>query len=631
MALDFSGEALNLRIDALRSGFAEHVLAVKARNDVYLRAFAPPYEPRIKEHDQWPDPILPDDQGYTRSSYNIVRATVERWTSLEASEFPAIRWIEDFIPTPVPSTDDVETYHRQEVYRADKKVAQQIATMREQALLRYIRTSRLPAHWWDATLRKNLYGHSWIRSVPDRAKRVFVNTSRIDPATVYPVWSAFGEPKLDALLVGYRRSARQANALYPEAVTLSRDGITVESSDYMPSPDPTTDPTDRAFVWVEDYWALDEDWEVPTDEGPVRSLVVNAVRVNGKLVRRTEYPGWRRVPYFRLANESERDQLGMSDAATALPFQGAFNVMLSRQQDVIHGASRPRYVFAGDGQVVLEDGSVTTIEPGESLYQLDTTINTYPTQTHGAQLLQLFRMATGLPAVVWGEIQAAQNSGRALATAWRATAAGLVPRLNAAGLALTDLISFWLDCMELYDWNGARALYAGNRDFEPDWPNREPRDFLEVTTDALNRLNGKIIDAAGAMELTGEKSPDERIEKIKADLLDEVLHPDIALSLTLLQRQRNQVEIEARQAGLQEQVLLSQLQTAKGPSVEQAGGQARAARSAAAAKAAPTVPSGTPMPATQAGAAANPANTEFSTLVQSGGPAQSRIIDRGTL
>ena len=633
MALDFSGEALNYRISALRSGFAAHVLTVKDRNAAYLRAYDPPWERRIGEHDQWTEPITPNQQGYTRSSYNIVRATVKKWTSLEASEFPAIRWLEGFLPTPMPSDDQAETYGREETYRASKMVEQRLATMREQVLGRHVRLSKLPAHWWDFTLRKNLYGHAWLRSVPDIRHGRFVNTSRIDPATVFPVWSAFGEPKLDALLVGYRRSARQANALYPDAVPMSRDGITVEATDYLPGPDPTTEP-DRAFVWVEDYWAIDEDYQTATDAGPVRSLVVNAVRVNGKLVQRTEYPGWSRVPYFRLANDSERDQLGMSDAALVLPFQDALNRMLSQQQDVIYGESRPRYVYRGDStrQITFDEfGSVISIEPEETLERLNTSVNIYPTQIHGQQLLQLLRMATELPAVTWGEIQAAQNSGRALATAWRATAAGLVPRINAASLALTDLVSFWLDCMELYGWDDARELYGGNRDFEPDWPNKEPRDFLEVTTDALNRKNGGLIDVAGAMELTGEKSPDERIEKVKGDYLDEILNPEKALSLALLQRQRNQIEIEARQAGLQEQMLASQIQAAKGPSAEQAGGQAGALQSAAAAKAAPVVPSGTPTPATQQGTPANPAKTEFSTLVQQGRPAMNRIIERGPI
>jgi hypothetical protein len=633
MPLDFSGEALNYRIDALRSGFAAHALSLKARGDVYLKAYSPPYEPRIREHDQWQDPILPNDEGYTRSSYNIVRATVEKWTSLEAADFPAIRWIEDYIPLPPPSLDEAESARRQTVYRAEKLVSQRLSTMREQGLARHMRRSRLAAHWWDLTLRKNLYGHAWMRSVPDRSGRRFVNTSRIDPATVFPVWSAFGEPKLDSLLVGYRRSARQANALYPDAVQLSRDGITVEASDYRPGPDPTTDP-DRAFVWVEDYWALDDTFEEATDSEPITSLVVNAIRVNGKLVQRVTYPGWTRVPYFRLANESERDQLGLSDAATVLPFQDALNRMLSQQQDVIYGESRPRYVYRGDAtrQIVLDEfGSVISLDPDEFLDRLDTTINTYPTQVHGQQLLQMLRMATGLPAVVWGEITAAQNSGRALSTAWRAVATSLIPRINSASLVLTDLLTFWIDCMELYGWDSARDLYSGNRDFEVDWPNKEPRDFLEVTTDALNRLNGGITDRIGAMELTGEKSPDELLERVKADYLDEVLNPEKALSYALLQRQRNQVEIEARQAGLQEQVLLQQMQTS-GPSADQAQGQAKAQQSAAAAQAAPNVPSGTPMPATQAGAPANAGSeAEFSTLVQQGRPAMNRIIERGPI
>ena len=128
------------------------------------------------------------------------------------------------------------------------------------------------------------------------------------------------------------------------------------------------------------------------------------------------------------------------------------------------------------------------------------------------QLQALMQRGTGLPATVWGEIQAAQNSGRALSTAWRAVAERMIPRIFSATETLDSIVWFWLDRMEQYGWDSAKDLYVedgiSNRDLEWDFPNKEPRDFLEVTQDALNRLNGGLCDIKTAMENSGEDSPD---------------------------------------------------------------------------------------------------------------------------
>lgn len=636
--LDLGPEALNERIDALGSGWTGYQSALRQRNATYLRAYSPPFRSEINggEHDQWFDPFKPEDEGYTRASYNIVRATVDLWTALEAAEFPAIRFAEDFIPTPAPALDEAENARRLEGYRSTKLAQQHIATLREQVFMRHVRKSRLQRHWFNLTRKKNIYGLAWIRSIPDESSQRFINTSEIDPSTVYPVWSAYNDRKLDAILVATRKSARRMAAQYPGSVKLSRDGLyTEESTYYTPTQDRRTD-IDRSYVWVEDYWVLDDEWESDEDEDePIRSRVVRAVRVNGNLVSREEYEGWTQVPYFLLWNNDERG-VGFSDVGTVLPFQDGMNRMLSQQQDVIYGESRPRFKYRGDSdrEIRLDDESVISLDPDEDIEQLRVDLNVYPTQTHGQQLTQLLQRATGLPAVVWGEIQAAQNSGRALSTAWRATAARLTPRINEASSTLDDLASFWLDLMELYGWDSARDLYKGVRDYEWDFPNQEPRDFLEVTNDAINRMNAGMISLKTAMEMTGEQSPDEEIEAVRSDYMDMVLHPEKGQSYLLLQRLRQQIEAEAAQAGLQQQAILQQLAAssagaAPGGSVDRAAGQASQARTQAQQQAAPTLTEGQNGPATQAGAAGN--STKFSTLVQDGGSAMNRIVDQGQI
>jgi hypothetical protein len=200
----------------------------------------------------------------------------------------------------------------------------------------------------------------------------------------------------------------------------------------------------------------------------------------------------------------------------------------------------------------------------------------------------------------------------------------------------------WCDWIELYDWGSQSELYGGNRDFELDFPNQEPRDFTEVSTDAINRLNAGMIDTKKAMELTGERSPDEMDDRVRAEYMDTVRHPEKAQAMMLLTRLQNQIVIEAQQAGLQAQAQEAQLaqmraqQPGNGApgagNIPQQQGRVAAAQQQAAQQAAPTRTEGQnqPGPTTQAGAPAN-ASTQVSTLVQDGGAAQNRIIDKSNI
>lgn len=635
MVVDTRPEALNARIDSLRVGYVGHQQKVLGRNRAYLRAFSPDFDALLKEHDQWGDTIKNQDVEHFRSSYNLTRAVVELWASLEMSEFPAIRWWEQFIPTPVPSLDAQENEIRQTTYRAQKLVARQIATIREQTLVAHIRRSKLPRHAYKAVLRKNVYGHSWLKTVPEPNRRTFRVFSGMDPSTVYPIWAGYEGERLDALLCVTRKSTQSINAEFPGLLEVSPNGLTLTpgSMYYQPTVEQLTE-ADRAFVWFEDYWCIDDEWSQEVDDGgdPIRSRVINVQRANGRIASIATYPGWREVPYVRWENENERDHLGFSDAGTMLPIQDSLNRFMSQQQDVIAGESRPKFIYYGDSdrQITFEDESVTSIDRDEELKQLQVHLDVFPTQVHGQQLLEVLARATGLPDTVWGRITAAQNSGRALATAWRSVAARMVPRTQRNAASLERLFGMWIDWMELYEWEYASELYAGNRDFELDFPNQEPRDFSEVTLDATNKLAAGLIDSLTAMEKTGERSPDEMDDRVRAEYMDPVRHPEKAQSFLLLQRLKNQIAIEAQQAGFQAEAAaqeLAQLRAspsggAPGPgTVDQQHGAAQQARTQAAQQAAPTRGQGQNQPG---------ASTKFGTLVQDG-RTYNRIVDQGTI
>jgi hypothetical protein len=645
MAVDMRPEALNARIESLRVGFAGQNQKVLARNRAYLRAFSPDFESRIGEHDQWPDDFKQEAADHFRSSYNLTRAVVELWTSLEMSEFPALRWWEQFLPTPVPAMDPMENEIRQSTYRAQKLVARQVATIREQTLNQHIRRANLGRHAYKAVLRKNVYGHSWLKSLPDRERRTFRVFSNIDPSTVFPAWSHYEDDKLDAILVATRRSAQSVNSEFPGILPMNPNGLTLSTLNgyYQPTPAPVTD-QDLAFAWVEDYWCVDDEWsqEVSDDDAPVRSRVVNVIRAGGKIAKVVEYPGWRSVPYVRFENENERDHLGFSDVATMLPIQDSLNRFMSQQQDVIAGESRPKFKYRGDSDrsITFGDEDIVSLDSDEDIEQIQVHLDVFPTQVHGQQLLEVLARSTGLPDTVWGRISAAQNSGRALATAWRSVAARMVPRTQRNAVSLKRLLGdLWLDWMELYEWEHAPELYAGNRDFDLDFPNQEPRDFTEVTTDALNKLGAGLIDTIAAMEKTGERSPDEMLDRVRAEYMDAVMHPDKSQGYLLLTRLKNQIAIEAQQAGIaaeqaaQQMAAMAATPPAGAPGAgtpDQQVGAANQARTQAAQQAAPQLGPGQnqPQPATQGGQAAN--STKVSTLVQDGST-YNRLVDQGTI
>lgn len=645
MAVDLSAHALSSRIDALKGGWAGHSQRVLTRNKAYLRAFSPDFDDRLGEHDQWPDPFRQEAVDRYRSSFNLTRAVVELWASLEASDFPAIRFLEEFIPTPAPSADEQEAAARQQLYRAFKQVERQKATMREQVLNRHLRRAAAQHRFYQAVLRKNVYGHSWLKTWPDKRTKTFRISTRIDPSTVYPVWSYADddEGRLEAILVAYRKSAAAVNAQFPGFLEM-KDGVYVsEAGYYQPTPERITD-ADRQFVWVEDYWFLDDSWtdDDPASSGtPVRSRAINATRINGRFPENPDgsmptlrtFEGWTGLPYVQFVNDNLRDHLGFSDAGLMLPFQDSTNRFMSQQQDVIHGESRPRFKYRGDAerQLVLGDDEVISLDPDEDIEQLQVRLDVFPTQIHGQQLADLMSRSTGLPDTVWGRITAAQNSGRALATAWRAVAARLVPRTMANDRAIHQWLDLWLGWLRLYDWEGAKQLYADSGDYELKFPNQEPRDFSEVTLDAINRFNAGLLDLKRTIEATGEDSPDEVIEDVRADYLDVILHPEKAQAYLLLEKAKQDMAIQAQQAGMQQAALLSQMQgPGTGPSTEQAAGAANQAQAQAAAGAAPTQSQSQnqPGPATQAGQAGNAIQT--GTLVQDG-QAFNRFIQKGQI
>ena len=118
-------------------------------------------------------------------------------------------------------------------------------------------------------------------------------------------------------------------------------------------------------------------------------------------------------------------------------------------------------------------------------------------------------------------------------------------------------------------------------------------------------------------------------DRVRAEYMDAVMHPEKSQSFLLLTRLKNQIAIEAQQAGFQAEAAAQQLAQLRATppggapgagTVDQQQGAAQQARVQAAQQAAPRRNEGQNQGA----------STKFSTLVQDGS-AYNRIVDQGQI
>jgi hypothetical protein len=109
----------------------------------------------------------------------------------------------------------------------------------------------------------------------------------------------------------------------------------------------------------------------------------------------------------------------------------------------------------------------------------------------------------------------------------------------------------------------------------------EPRDFQEVTMDAITRRDAGLTTTKMAMRDTGEENAEERIEEVKQEFSDPTLHADRAQAQLLYRDAELQLLERARAMG-------GQMPEQHNPAtVQQAVGQAAAGPAAAPAAAPP--------------------------------------------
>lgn len=597
----------------LRSVMESEVVGRRAAFERYLHCYSPPYNDHLGAHDMWREAIRPEDIDTTRSTFPLARAVVDIWTSLEAGNPPTIRAEAERIAPLLPQLDQAEALKQRLEYDSRRQVESLKSDIRSARVRRSMRADGFALKHHSAVRRKNLYGQSWMKVLPRPWEERAESHVLRNPASVYPLWSTRDPGDLEAIFSAQQMSARQANARWSLGLRFRKDGMQVEfergadSGRYQDINNRMFD-SSRTMVWVEELWWVDREYG---DDGKVtRSCLYMALRVLDRIVKQQKWEGMMDVPFVLWENADERADGGWSDIAAVIDINDEFNRRISQQGDIIRIAASPRYQLLGSvdaRKVEMPAGhEILPLFDGERIEQILSRIDVFPAQAHFDILTDMLHRATGLPPIVWGLIQNAQTSGRALTASWKATEARLMPKLMRNEMSVRRYVDINLQWARYYDWHGANTVFGTwdkpFRDFDVKFPPMEPRDFQEVTLNEITKRDAGLTTTVKAMRATGDEAAEETWEEVQAEFMNVFAHPDKVNTFLLAQR-----------AGLDNQQMAAQL--GQGPAAQGgpvntatiAGGMQDASAAQAAAPPQAALPPGMEggMPPTQQGAPAN--------------------------
>ena len=550
------GDEARLRstMDAARQAYDFDVGNSWDRYQEYLNWYSPVFDSGLLRHDAWDEGPAYSEINTTRNNFPICRAVVDIWTSLEAGTPPSSRAEPERVPLPPPTIDEAKARDDQQMYAVYKSIASRKADMRSALIRKYRRLDGFMRKNYVATKRKNLYGISWVKVMPDMDLRRPVSGVLKNPSTIYPFWSTRDPDDIESLLCAYQESASLANARYGLGLKFRDGQAVVSESDPEYRDMERWFDTSRTMVWVEEYWWIEREFDRATGR-QTSSCVYTATRVCDKIVATHRYEGWRYIPFVMFRNSDERSSTGWSDIAGVMDINDEINKRLSQQADVISLYSQPRFQLIGStgmDREMPDPFMMISLSETERIEQILTRIDVFPTQSHIDSLLDLLSRVSGLPPIVWGLIANAQTSGRALTASWKATETRLSPKLMEDENSIRRWDAITVDYIRKYGWDDARSLFTNKDgtpflDFTYDFPPMEPRDFQEVTMNAITKRDAGLQTTEDAMREVGDERASDTLEAVRAEWQDAVLHPDKVQAFTLLQQAELQNEMTRQQ------------------------------------------------------------------------------------
>lgn len=338
-----------------------------------------------------------------------------------------------------------------------------------------------------------------------------------NPGAVRLIFKDSGYKKLHGFIHSDRISLAKALILYGSAAQAKGIQITAQINPESSQSQLATD-TNMPMVNIDEMWD-DEKMAIFVNDKLLAYVFHDWGFVPLQYIKNNHIPNY---PYGKSDLEDVLDpQLSHNrtnnDLANLLKWVSSINLWgknLEGMQALVAGLSR---IYS-----LPEDGEIHAFEK---------TGDPYITNTYTQQRRQAIVEISGVSESMLSSSQLANASGRALALAFQGTIRKLNPRAKRYKSALQNLNSNILKLYEIY-FPKTKVIIDG------DYRNKVhlPTTLLRNIVDTINKLQSGIISQDTAMREAGVAQPNMEKKRMKADLSDPILGPQIARQPALLPR-----------------------------------------------------------------------------------------------
>ena len=302
--------------------------------------------------------------------------------------------------------------------------------------------------------------------------------------------------------------------------------------------------TQHLEVW--DYWYRQDD------------KIWNAMILAGRVVSGPhEHPELPIIPY--LVSESGHEPgspEGLATAELLRDVQMAYNRALTQWAQAVADNTGTAYQIRGPTAGDVPEGVVPKSDEmlpvGENeIKPIERNQNTFPIPQLLDHYWELASRLTGIPQVLFGQLSGAQTSGRATAVQVETALNRLDPKRRRAYQTIRDLLRIWGFMLAYKNISvevtqpvptdpsqpqagppqletkkvGMKELLKGFDHWKIVAPEITPRDDIEATQNAINKVNAHLSSLENAMDEIGVDNPRHELDLIRQELSDPRLNP----------------------------------------------------------------------------------------------------------
>ena len=512
--------------------------------------------------DHWADDPSARLAGRAHVSVNVHHAYVQIPAAIQA-----VRPVVNYVPTGSTTQD------------------RQAAQLREQLYFRWWDANEMDLLHENATLLKELYGHTAGKVYWDAIERVPKVSVIERPENLYLGFGNSDYNRLDWALYTYGMSPQAIQEDYALDVIPVKQGEkwfpyttrgthadpigNIWANSWERNPLRRETAYEQMQIEVYDYW-----YKVPQGEGKA-PLVYNAIYVGNSLVKNDAHPEYGgQIPYVHLPNDKipgspygkpalyDAEQLLREKDERVTAMAQMIQSVVGGQMWQLTGADAPDEV---PPNALPKPGRIAAPGPGNRIESITPFIPNFQIEQYIQRVDRELTVATGLNDLLLGLAPAqVLGSSRAIAALIANYESRLAPKRK---VFYNWMKKVWEMSARIWEAKepAVASLIAGEYRIEIVAPELTPRDTLELASTAINLVQNRIWSAERAMDRVGVEDPFGEKELIRDEQTDATLNPAAVSTMANVIgtfKQMNMADQQAAQSAQQQQ-LQAQMQQAQ--------------------------------------------------------------------